>query len=175
MTSEEPNIDKAIVSSFKITPEHLLELLDRYRAQHRGRLLWTWFRILLSLLFLTLAFFFVRDQGYAEAALFGALTIVMFVSPRLDNYLFISRLKKSPQYNTQQTLTFSQSGVIVESEVEKGEIRWNAFEKSVIFDDGVLLFKGMGLLEWIPNWSIENDEVVRLRDLVSSNTKSRTR
>ena len=169
MPSEELLTDKSIVCDFECTPEHLTETLARYRSQHRVRGLWTWIRILFALFFLLLAFFFFRDQRYVETALFVGLTVFIFISPKLDDQLARRRLTKSPHYNTQQTFTFSQSGVNVESEIEKGDLNWNAFQRAVIFDDGVLLFRGMGLLHWVPYQALDKEDSIGLQNLISAN------
>lgn len=66
-------------------------------------------------------------------------------------------------------MELSEEGIRAESEVETSQLRWNAFTQAVIFDDGVLMFQGPKMVNWIPDRALDDEADARvLRDLVTS-------
>ncbi|EMI58127.1 YcxB family protein, partial [Rhodopirellula sallentina] len=71
--------------------------------------------------------------------------------------------------NAEQKIFLSEDGFRTESEIENTDVKWSAFTKSVIFDDGVLLYRGTNVVNWIPDTTLDGDNgAARLRKLVSA-------
>ncbi|GAA5510084.1 hypothetical protein Rcae01_05590 [Novipirellula caenicola] len=159
-----------ITSRFTFTSDHLSDSLARYRSQHKGRRIWRWFRYFAAFLFLIVAIFGLFVPQYFASAFMVALTIFMFFPHKIDDLLARSRFRKSPEYGAQQVVHLSQVGFQAKSEIEETSLKWTAFSKAVIFDDGVLLFRGSNTVNWIADATLEcDDDKLRIRDLVSGN------
>lgn len=66
-------------------------------------------------------------------------------------------------------MQISSEGIHSQSEFESSQSTWQAFSKAVFFDDGLLLFRGLNMVHWLPYSSLEKPaDAERLRDLVSS-------
>jgi len=106
---------------------------------------------------------------YWASALMVAFTIFMFFPHKIDNFLATRNFKKSPHFNAEQTLFFSEDGFRTESEIENADMKWAAFAKAVIFDDGVLLYRGTDAVNWIPDATPDGDDAAfRLRKLLNT-------
>ncbi len=158
-----------ITSRFRFTPEHLIETLDRFRSQRAGRGLWRWFRRFAAMIFLLVAIVGLLVPQFWASAFMVALTIFMFFPHKIDDFLATRNFKRSPHYNAEQTLFLSENGLRTESEIENADMKWAAFSKAVIFEDGVLLYRGTNMVNWIPDESLDgNDAAFRLRTLLGA-------
>lgn len=156
-----------ITSRFDFTPKHLIDTLERFRSQGFGRRFWNWFRYFAAFIFLLIAVGGLIVTQY-WATIFGlTLTMLMFFSYKIDDKLAVRNFKKSPHYNAEYTIYLSTEGFRAESEIEQTNIKWSAFTKAIIFDDGVLLYRGTNVVNWIPDITLSSkDEASRLRQLL---------
>jgi hypothetical protein len=158
-----------ITSRFQFTPEHLIETLDRFRSQRPGRGLWRWFRRFAATIFLLVAIAGLFVPQYWASAFMVAITIFMFFPHKIDDFLATRNFKKSPHCNAEQTLFLSEDGFRTESEIENTDVKWAAFAKALIFDDGVLLYRGTNMVNWIPDKTLDGDDAAfRLRKLLNA-------
>jgi hypothetical protein len=158
-----------ITARFCFTSEHLIETLDRFRSQQPGRGVWRWFRHFAATIFLLVAMVGLFVPQYWASAFMVALTIFMYFPHKIDNLLAVRNFKKSPHYNAEQKLFLSEDGFRTESEIENTNVKWAAFAKAVICDDGVLLYRGKNMVIWIPNTTLDGDDAaVRLRKLLDA-------
>lgn len=98
-----------------------------------------------------------------------ALTIFMFFPHKIDEYLSTRNFKKSPHYNAEQSIYLSDEGFRTESELEQTNVKWSAFSHAVIFDDGVLLYRGPNTVNWIPDATLDCDDgASRIRRLLAA-------
>jgi hypothetical protein len=161
--------DGTITARFFFTPQHLINTLTRYRSQHSGRRVWLWFRYVAAVIFLFVAVVGLFIPQYAASAFMVALAIFMFFPHKIDDYLASRSFRKSPQFGAQQILHLSDDGFRAESEIEKTELKWTAFSKAVIFHDGVLLYRGPKMVNWIPDHTLDRDgDALRIRNLLSA-------
>jgi hypothetical protein len=140
---------------FRLTEEHLLTSVLRYRQQ-----IWWWRQLLrlkwpLGIVLGVLAAFFVckgiRIAAVSLGGLFGAIAGALLLGWRIDAWLIRRQLRRLPYYNDEILFCLSESGAHglgLNSEVRLG---WAAFTKACRFEDGVLLFQGPGLWNWLPD------------------------
>lgn len=166
---ESPGCFNAVNASFVFSPEHLVETLTRYRSQHLGRRIWRWVRYFAAFIFLVVAFVGLFIPQYGASAFMLALAVFMFFPHKIDDFLARRNFRKSPHCSTHQTLRFSDEGLRSSSEVHESTLKWSAFSRAVIFNDGVLIFQGPKMVHWIPDTSLERfDDAATLRNLVKS-------
>ena len=165
----------AVTSTIVLSPDHLVETLNRYRSQHRGRRTWRWARFVLASVFLLVGGGMLASQStstasdLATAGFMIALAVFMFLPHKIDDFFARRSFLKSPHCNIQQTMRFTDECLYSNSEVEDSTVKWTAFSRAVIFNDGVLIFQGPKLLHWIPDSSLQfSGDSAKFRNLVKS-------
>jgi hypothetical protein len=156
-----------IASRFRFTTEHFVETLDRLRSQQSERSLWRSLRPLAVTLFLLFAYGGLLESQYWITFLMVMLTIFMFFPHKVGNHFATRNFEKSPIYNIKNTYFLSEDGFRSESEIGNLDMKWAAFTKAVIFDDGILLYSDTDIGHWIPDASLDADDAAfRLRNLL---------
>ena len=82
----------------------------------------------------------------------------MFLSHKIDDYIATRSFRKTPYCNTDHAIYLSEDGFRCESDVEHTTLKWLAFSRAVIFSDGVLLYRGGKMVNWIPDASLTSDD-----------------
>jgi len=163
-----------IASRFVFTPEHLVDTLERFRSQHPARQWWRWFRYFAALIFVLVALAGLFVPQHWVSAFMAALAIFMFFPHKIDDYLATRNFRKSPHCNAEQAIYLSDDGFRAESEIEQTTIKWSAFTNAVIFDDGVLLYRGPKLVNWIPDATLGGDDAApKIRQLLAGKLPTR--
>jgi hypothetical protein len=111
--------------------------------------------------------------------LFALLTlpylVFVFYAPALANRLdrwFLGRaLKKSPYANEDVTMIFSDAGLHTTSPKQDMKLHWDAFTRAAHFRDGVLLFQGPGVFNWIPSSAIAPSGIDSFHALLRAHIK----
>lgn len=170
-TSPPPGPDAEIVSRFDFTPEHLLTTLAQYRKA--GRRLWSRVRITLGAMGLLAALVYLRIDEPLPAVMMLVCGVVLLLTQRLNNYFVIRAFRASPHFQTPQTLRFTADKVRTESPIEETTVQWTAFTEAVFFENGVLLYRGRHIINWVPDDSLTTGSPALLRSLVASKLPSR--
>ncbi len=164
----DPSSIGTITSRFSFTSQHLVDTLTRFRSQHSGRRLWRWFRFVAAFIFVLVAIVGLFIPQYFASAFMVALAIFAFFPHKIDDYLATRNFRKSPHCNAQQIIHLSNDGFRAESEIEQTNLKWAAFSKAVIFNDGVLLYRGPKMVNWIPDATLDStDGPIRIRKLLT--------
>lgn len=168
--SETPPFHETIMSRFLFTNEHFQTTLARYRSQSSGFGLAKAIRIVVSGLFLVQAVRFLLADQLFSGALILVCSLILMLSRWINGLLALRAFRQSPHRNREQTLLFSMEGLQTVSEIEETRVRWAACVRAVFFDDGILLFRGTNMVNWVPDASLQNiDARSQLRTLISSN------
>ncbi|TWT66107.1 YcxB family protein [Allorhodopirellula solitaria] len=158
-----------ITATYLFTADHLLETLSRYRSQHLGRRIWTWFRFAIAIMLLAAALVGLFVPQYIASAVMFAMAVFMFFPHKIDNFFARRNFRRSPYCNTEHTMRFSDQGLESSSDVQESTLKWGAFSQAVIFPDGILIFQGPKMVHWIPDDSLQrSSDAERLRELVTS-------
>ncbi|WP_186776270.1 YcxB family protein [Rubripirellula reticaptiva] len=163
-----PSSVDTITSRFSFTSQHLIDTLTRFRSQHSGRRLWRWLRWVAAFIFVLVAIAGLFIPQYFASAFMVALAIFAFFPHKIDDYLATRNFRRSPHCNAQQIIHLSDDGFRAESEIEQTDLKWAAFSKAVIFSDGVLLYRGPKMVNWIPDATLDStDGPFRIRKLLT--------
>lgn len=141
---------------FRYTTEHLLTSMLRYREQT-----W-WRRPFVKYRWPLVALFGICAIG-AVSYKFQILTIVtigvigaLVLGWPIDSWLASNRFKKSPYYNDDLTVELSEEGFNSAGGNNKINLTWDAFTKARRFPDGLLLFQGPYVCNWLPDAKLES-------------------
>jgi hypothetical protein len=94
-----------------------------------------------------------------------ALTFASFVARRI----WIRRdFRGHPRFSQKQVVQVDGVGLFVESEVEQSELSWAAFERFQETQTLFLLYLGARSVQVIPKRALSTDQMVELRQLLSS-------
>ncbi|WP_197138574.1 YcxB family protein [Crateriforma conspicua] len=167
---ESPHAGNAVTATFVFSPEHLIETLTRYRSQHLGRRIWRWVRYAAALVFLLVTVVGLFIPQYVASIFMLALAVFMFFPHKVDDFLARRNFHKSPHCNTLQTVRFTDEGLHSSSENQDSTLKWTAFSRAVVFNDGVLIFQGPKMVHWFPDNILDRKgDAESLRNLVESN------
>ena len=157
-----------ITAKYLLSPEHVVETLRRRRS-----LTWLgqWFRYAAALMFLffCLTNLFLSFWHYFVSAIILVPVVQLFFWYKIVDFLTRRNFRKSPHCNTQQTIQLSDEGLHSISEVQDSTVKWTAYSRAVIFNDGILLFQSSMMIHWIPDDTLERrSDALNLRKLVGS-------
>jgi hypothetical protein len=141
----------AIEYRFRFSEEFLLTSLARYRKQ----LGWYgWFRSLKVVAGLLIAIL-AAGAFYADALTIGAVLVafmvLLFAAPTIDAWIIRRRFRKSPFYDDDIVSRLTDQGLEVSGRDSEVRIGWPIYTKCRRFADGLLLFQGPHLFNWLPN------------------------
>lgn len=127
----------------------LVDLLDRYRrTKSRSRNAIKW------ILGGFLAFAAVSSllQGWPGMAIFWLSVIVaMIYAHRIDDVVARWKFRRSPSCGEVVTLTLGAEGVHTVSASHDATFFWSAYTRAVALPDGMVLFRGKGTVQWLPD------------------------
>ena len=155
--------------TFRFDEQFLIDGLKKYRRQHAIRKTWFVSKIILSILFVTLAIISAYHGDYKLIFFFAAVIIIMVYGHEIDYLLIKYRSRKSPHVNQDVEITLSENGFHAVSSKYETKAKWSIFTKAVAFRDGFLLFQGPRLFNWLPLNRISEGTVEELIDLIKNN------
>ena len=107
-------------------------------------------------------------DNYYAAALSLVVAITMLSTNQIDNFFAVRRFRRMPLFGSEQIVQMTEQGFKSHSDFEKADIKWNSFSKAEIFPDGVLLYRGKIMVNWIPYRSLEGENAAdRIRALIA--------
>ncbi len=158
-----------VTARILFTPEHIIETLERYYQQL------SWIRLcrklifVASIVFLLFAVLTLFKQSYIVATVMFIFAVCLSFTHKIDEYLARRNFRRSPYYNTQQTIKLSVEGYQAVSELGDVFLKWSAFTSAVIHQDGVLIYQGPKMVHWIPDSALENAaDRLAIRQLLSA-------
>jgi hypothetical protein len=136
---------------FRFTDDFLIAAMSKYRSQVWWRRQpqgsnWLWALVFAGSFALCVAYQ-LRWPAIAFAAAFGALVVGWPV----DKALLRWRFRKSPYRDDDLELTLSDEGVFIKGNTAEMRLSWSVFTKARRFEDGLLLFQGPHLFNWLPD------------------------
>lgn len=146
--------------TFKYTNNHLITSMERYRQQlwwRRPFIVYRWPIVITCLVSLPVSFHFHLKIVFI---LTGAALGALLLGWPIDKWNTKHRFKKSPYYNDELVITLSDDGFQAKGTNNEVKLNWNAFTKAVRFSDGVMLFQGPHVFNWLPDDSAENPDTI---------------
>jgi hypothetical protein len=146
---------------FQYTEEHLLTSVLRYRSQVWWRRPFLGLKWALAIL-VTLPLLIAAYMGslVIVAIPFGIL-ITLAMSCPLDAWLTRKRFRKSPFHNENFSFVITSNGVFVTGQSSEVRLGWTVFTKARRFKDGLLLFQGPNLFNWLPDSAATDDTTIK--------------
>ncbi len=150
-----------LVLSIRFTDDFFIEMLERYRRQHRGRGILLAVKIVAVALLLPVAVLVFTLGHTAVAVLFALFAPSMFFAHKISYWRTRRNFLKSPFRNEAVTMELSEEGLHVKSETGDSRLIWAAFTQVTHFSDGFLLFSGPGLIRWLPTYALDGESEIR--------------
>jgi hypothetical protein len=136
---------------FRFSEDHLLTSFLRYRQQLWWRRPFLTFKWFLAVPF-GVGLAFAVYKGVPElSAIFGAILGLMFLGWPIDSWILRRRFRKSPFHDDEIAFTLSEDGSYVVGRNSEVRIGWPTFTKARRYKDGLLLFQGPGVFNWLPD------------------------
>jgi len=76
--------------------------------------------------------------------------VLLVFAPRLDEVLMKRRLRKSPGLNDRYRIEISDSSFHATSPKSESNVTWAAFTSARRVHDGILLYQGPNVFNWLP-------------------------
>lgn len=157
---------------FTFSEEFLLTANLRYRQQIPWCNLFYKARRFLAFIFLALSVFFAVIAKFRLLVPFVIIAGLLFFGQQIDAWFLRSQFRKSPYYNDEVTLTFSDEGLYTTGCVSETRIGWKLFTKARRFPDGLLIFQGSQMFNWLPHTvAVDALALAEVEQLIRSHVK----
>jgi len=156
-------------ASIKFTPDFLVEALQRYRRQHRGRYVGLTIKLIALALLAPLSIWMFWQRQILIGIFFVALSVFMFFAHHVDYWLARRAFRGSPYRDEDVTIELTDAGFHARSPKQDTKLQWSAFTRVAHFRDGFLLFQGPKSCNWIPHSSLGSpSQAAELATLLAS-------
>ena len=155
--------------NIKFDEQHHVDGFKRYRRQHAIRDTWFVAKIIILFIFIILSIITVYHGENKPAIFFAVVIIIMLFGHNIDYVTIRYRSRKSPFFNEDAEITFSENGFHIITSKSEDKSQWSVFTKAVAFRDGFLLFLGPSAYFWLPLSKISEGTVEGLMDLITKN------
>lgn len=139
------------VYRFRFTDEHLIASHLRYREQVWWRRLFYVFKWLIAVFAAVLLGVSAWAGSVVGGGIFGAVLGVLLLSWPIDRWFIRRSFRKSPFRNSDITFSLSRDGAHVVGTNEEVRVGWPIYTKARRFKDGLLLFQGPSVFNWLPD------------------------
>ena len=140
----------------RFSPDHLTETMLRHRSQKRSESMLILIKVVALLLLIPMAVFVVIQGSWLVGLFFFAVSGALLFSHQITYWWMRRSFLKSPYCNEEVTIEISEAAFHVKSANQDTRLFWHVFTKVLHLQDGVLLFQGPGLVNWIPFSCLEN-------------------
>jgi hypothetical protein len=102
---------------------------------------------------------------------FAALVLLMFNGHLLDFWMVKRRFRKSPYWKDSIISKLTAEGLHTVGRNTESKLGWAVITKACSFGDGLLLFQGPGVFNWLPDDALVDGNRAEVEDLVQSHVK----
>jgi len=124
---------------------------------------------------LVLVFGFVASifSGHYMTAIPCLVSLVfIFCAKQIDLFVLKRNVRKSPHFNDDLMLNFSDDGMHAKSELLDLSLTWSSFSELKKVDGGFLLFQGPKYYNWLPGDAIvDSSQLSGVRELLEKNVR----
>ena len=149
----------------------LTQAVRRHRQLQRIRRGFSWFIAIFSIILGILVILLLLQKQWGHGAFY--LAVIVFTYGYLwSNAWRLKRwLRKSPHLNDSLVITLTSDGVrIVGSKIDS-TLKWSAFTQARVFCDGVLLYQGPGVFNWLPEVALSDGTLTEVESLIQANVE----
>lgn len=156
------------IFEFDFDQEFFLETFRRRNRASRAAGLRMGGRILVGLGIVGLVALLVSGNGRVELWILLGFAVLILFSPQFDTWLTIRNYRRSPFQNERLRVCLGEDAYAVTGSISNTKLSWDAFTRVVPFEDGLLLFQGPGLFNWLPYSALTSGTPEEVVALVSS-------
>ena len=154
---------------FTFSEEFLLTANLRYRRQLAWRKPFYGLKGILALTLLGLGALLAVIANTWLLVPFAAIAGSLTLGWPIDAWILKRRFRKSPYYNDEISLSLSEEGLYGVGRISETRLGWPIFTKARRFTDGLLLFHGPQMFNWLPDTAAadaasvaEAEELIRM-------------
>lgn len=138
------------VAVFKFDEDFLVEAFRRYRRQHRARWVFLGLKVGAILLVAAVGGWALHLGNTLPGVVFLSLSLLLCFVHRVDDWWVRRALRKSPYADEVLRVEMDETSYRVTSPKQDVKLQWSVFTRVVHFPDGVLIFQGPRVFNWIP-------------------------
>ncbi|MCB1824032.1 MAG: YcxB family protein [Candidatus Competibacteraceae bacterium] len=145
---------------FRFSEDHLLAAMCKYREQIWWRRPFTkhrWSLAALAAIGLACCIYFGSVIG---SGAFGGVIGATVLGWPIDAWIIRRRFRKSPYHDDEVSITLSNEGFRAIGKTTNLEVQWSTYTKAWRFRDGLLLFQGPHLFNWLPDETATEQSMV---------------
>jgi hypothetical protein len=138
---------------FCFSEDHLITSFLRHEQQNK------WLRPIrkakwsLGLLLIAATVLAVLAGFGSLGAASGAMFVILFIGRPIELWQSCRRFRKSPFHNDEVAFSLSDGGAHIRGNSSELKVGWPIFTKARRFEDGLLLYQGPGVFNWLPDSS----------------------
>jgi hypothetical protein len=136
---------------FRFSEDFLITANLRYRRQLAWRKPFYGFKGVLALILLGLGAVLAVAASTWLLVPFAAIAGSLTMGWPIDAWILKRRFRKSPYHNDELSLTLSEEGLYGKGRASETRLGWSNFTKARRFKDGLLLFHGSQMFNWLPD------------------------
>lgn len=157
---------------FRFSEDHLLTSLLRYRQQIWWRRPFYGLKWVLAVLSALLLILCAVNGLVIPAGIFGAVLGALLLGWPIDAWITRRRFRKSPFHDDDITLSLSEEGSHVVGRNHEVRVGWDTYTKARRFKDGLLLFQGPHLFNWLPDAAaLDPSGIAKAQELARSHIR----
>lgn len=156
---------------FQFSEDHLLTAFLRCQQQARWWRPLFWIRLGLGAVVGLFVVFLLGRGRFVPAAIFGSIAAALCFFGRLNAWLLRRRFRRSPYHDDPITFSLSEGGAHAVGRDSDIRIGWATFTRARRFEDGLLLFQGPGVCNWLPDSAADAATVTAAQALVRAHIR----
>ncbi len=102
-----------------------------------------------AVVFLLCALATVIQEEWGSAILAVCFSALILSRRYLNRLVIVRNIRKSPYYNGIMRASLTDDGLLTKGAISTEDVSWDAFTYAVRFSDGILLYRGPGLFNWL--------------------------
>ena len=160
-----------VVYSVIFDAAFLTHAFQSYRKQKSLRYVIIIFKLAFLLSMLFPVAFLVQRSYWWIALVYVGLVLVLFKAQSIDIWFLKRRLRRSPFWNQELVISITPQGLHLITANYDMMLKWSAFTKARTFEDGVLLFQGNVIFNWLPDSALTEGTRAEVESLIQTNVK----
>jgi len=96
------------------------------------------------------------------------ILFLLHIGPKIDYWLIRKKLMASPFFNKNMTVVLSENGYSCNTDISKLELLWEAIDKLIFLEDGILVFIDGNNFSFLPKEQLKNGGLSEVKELINS-------
>ena len=152
------------IYKFRVSEDYLLSAMRKYREQNWWYRPFTKYRWIIAAISVTGIICCIYYGSILGAGVFGGVLGATILDWPIAAWSIRMRLRKSPFHDDEVSVTLTSEGLRTIGKASLSEAQWSTFTKVRRFPDGLLLFRGPHLFNWLPDEAAKEQSMVRIAE-----------